>query len=113
MERAFEAILIMSTTRVKVANPATPHESVATAPPDMARTLQSVFDPFGICTSIFQSQQAWAQHPQEWLHAMDRLAREMRALEAHGLRRALKLEYVLAPGDCPISPAVPAAGSCL
>jgi hypothetical protein len=67
----------MSTTRVKVTNPATPHESDASAPPDIARTLQSVFDPFGMFASIFQSQQAWAQHPQEWLHAMDRLAREL------------------------------------
>ena len=83
----------MSTTRVKVTNPATPHESDASAPPDIARTLQSVFDPFGMFASIFQSQQAWAQHPQEWLHAMDRLAREMGALEVHGLRRTLKLEH--------------------
>jgi hypothetical protein len=64
MEQAFQAIPIMSTTRVKVTNPATPHESVATAPPDMSRILQSVFDPFGMYASIFQSQQAWAQHPQ-------------------------------------------------
>jgi poly[(R)-3-hydroxyalkanoate] polymerase subunit PhaC len=82
----------MSTTAVKVTNPATPHVSVASAPPDLARTLQSVFDPFGVFASIFQSQQAWAQHPQEWLHALDRLAREMGALEVHGLRRALNLE---------------------
>ena len=80
----------MSTTGVKVTNPATPHESDASAPPDIARTLQSVFDPFGMFASIFQSQQAWAQHPQEWLHAMDRLAREMGALEVHGLRRACR-----------------------
>src|ERR1039457_6869447 len=82
----------MSTTQVKITSPATPDESVASALPDIARTLQSMFDPFGMYASIFQSQQAWAQHPQEWLHAIDRLAREMGALEVQGVRRALKLE---------------------
>ena len=43
--------------------------------------------------SIFQSQQAWAQHPQEWLHMMDKLARQAGALQVHGFRRALGLEH--------------------
>jgi len=64
----------------------------AGAPPDLARTLQSVLDPFGMFTSIWHSQQAWAQHPQEWLHAIDKLAREAGALQVHALRRALGLE---------------------
>ena len=82
----------MSHARVKAVNPAAPHAAVAPAPPDLARTLQSVFDPFGAFAAIFHSQQAWAQHPQEWLHAMDRLARESGALQVHALRRALNLE---------------------
>ena len=82
----------MLTTRVNVTDHATAQEPDAPAPPDLARTLQSVFDPFGMFASIFQSQQSWAQHPQEWLHAIDRLARETGALQVHGLRRALGLE---------------------
>ncbi len=62
------------------------------ASPDLARTLQSMFDPFGAFAALIQSQQSWAQHPQEWLHAVDRLARDMGALEVHGLRRVLGLE---------------------
>ena len=67
-------------------------ESAIPAPQDFARTLQSTFDPFGMYASILQSQQAWAQHPQEWLHAVDKLAREVGALQVHGFRRALGLE---------------------
>ena len=93
----------MPTSRDKVSNRPPARESVPPAPPDFARTMQSMFDPFGMFASIFHSQQAWAQHPQEWLHAMDKLAREAGALEVHGFRRALGLEredYIMpAEGD--------------
>src|ERR1039457_5409542 len=82
----------MSTTQVKVNNPATPHESVASALPDIARTLQSMFDPFGMYASIFQSQQAWAQHPQEWLHQTGRRRRALR-------RRRMARQSVLRPAQ--------------
>ncbi|MBK5102909.1 MAG: hypothetical protein JJE42_01560, partial [Burkholderiales bacterium] len=82
----------MSTVLVKPDERTTAQHRATPAPPDLARTLQSVLDPFGMYASIFQSQQAWAQHPQEWLHAMDKLAREAGALEVHALRRALGLE---------------------
>ena len=82
----------MPAIQVKAAERTTSQEPALAAPPDLARTLQSVFDPFGMYAAIFQSQQAWAQHPQEWLHAIDKLAREAGALEVHGFRRALGLE---------------------
>jgi hypothetical protein len=72
----------MPTPEVKVAGRTAPQESAVTALPDIAHTLQSVFDPFGIIAAIFQSQQAWAQHPQEWLRAVDKLARDAGALQA-------------------------------
>jgi polyhydroxyalkanoate synthase len=82
----------MSTALVKPEERTTAQHRAMPAPADLAHTLQSVLDPFGMYASIFQSQQAWAQHPQEWLHAMDKLAREAGALEVHALRRALGLE---------------------
>ena len=82
----------MPSSRAKLSAGAPTQAAAAAAPPDLARSLQSVFDPFGMYAAIFQSQQAWAQHPQEWLHAVDKLAREASALQVHGLRRALKLE---------------------
>ncbi len=72
--------------------PAAP-EPAAAETPDFARALQSALDPFGAYAAILQSQQAWAQHPQEWLHAMDKLAREAGALQVHGFRRVLGLEH--------------------
>ena len=72
--------------------PAAP-EPAAPETPDFARALQSTLDPFGAYASILQSQQAWAQHPQEWLHAMDKLAREAGSLQVHGFRRVLGLEH--------------------
>lgn len=82
----------MPNTGVKTTNHPTADVSVPPLPQDVARTMQSAIDPFGAFTSLFQAQQAWAQHPQEWLHAIDRLAREMGALQVHGFRRALGLE---------------------
>lgn len=82
----------MPANQVKAADRTTPQETALPAPADFARTLQSVFDPFGMYAAIFQSQQAWAQHPQEWLHAVDKLARGAGALEVQGFRRALGLE---------------------
>ncbi len=72
---------------------ATPPE-VCAAPPeqDWLRSVQSALDPFGAFASLAQAQLAWAQHPQEWLRALDRLARDAGALQVHGLRRVLGLE---------------------
>ena len=86
------ATAFMPRTQIKTTNRATPDASGPPEPQDFARAVQSALDPFGAFASLLQAQQAWAQHPQEWLHAIDRLAREMGALEVHGFRRALGLE---------------------
>lgn len=82
----------MPKTRVTPPARAPAQQSATPAPPDFAQALQCAFDPFGMYAAIVQSQLAWAQHPQEWLHALDRLARDAGALQVHALRRVLKLE---------------------
>jgi polyhydroxyalkanoate synthase len=83
----------MNSTRIEASSHRSADVPAPPMPQDFARGMQSALDPFGAFGSLLQAQQAWAQHPQEWLHAIDRLAREMGALEVHGLRRALGLEH--------------------
>ena len=58
---------------------------------DLQNKLTQTLDPYGITTTLFKVQRAWAQHPQEAMAASQHLWREWLSLQQHSWKRALGL----------------------
>jgi len=67
----------------------------------MTAAVSKALDPYGVTTSMLNAQMAWLSHPQELMRAMNGLASDAMALQAHVMRRAIGMpsEDVVTPNE--------------